>query len=160
MYCTVNEAPVHGHMRQGLYCRQHGMPAEHFLEDASYKGRRSVGDTRQHQGIPARHWHSAPEEEEQGDSLDAFVVETRLVPVSLSQIPDRLPDKVSLGSQSSLPLCILCAMYDITQYNVIIAQQHIVARLAACCDISLTCRCLCKARGPTLWLSHADVSTT
>lgn len=71
------------------------MPAEHFREDASYKVRRSDGDRRQHQGIPARHWDSAPEEEEQGDSLDAFVVETRLVPVSLSQIPDRLPDKVS-----------------------------------------------------------------
>lgn len=75
------------------------MPAEQFREDASYKVRRSIGDRRQHQGIPARHWDSAPEEEEQGDSLDAFVVETRLVPVSLSQIPDRLPDKVSLGLQ-------------------------------------------------------------
>lgn len=49
-----------------------------------------------HQGIPARHWGCPiQEEEEEEDSLDAFVVETRLVPVSLSQIPDRLPDSVS-----------------------------------------------------------------
>ncbi|KAL3148419.1 hypothetical protein ABBQ38_013873 [Trebouxia sp. C0009 RCD-2024] len=69
------------------------MPAEHFQQDASHKGR-SEGDRRQghHQGIPARHWNLALEEEGEGDSLDAFVVETRLVPVSLSQIPDRLPD--------------------------------------------------------------------
>ena len=77
-------------------CRQHGMPAEHFQQDASPKGR-PEGDRRRGriQGIPARHWNSALEEEEEGDSLDAFVVETRLVPVSLSQIPDRLPDDVS-----------------------------------------------------------------
>ena len=41
--------------------------------------------------------YKPPAEEEQGDSLDAFVVETRLMPVSLSQIPDTLPDEVSLG---------------------------------------------------------------
>lgn len=99
MYCTLSEEPVQGHVKPDLCYRQHGMPAEHFREDASYKLRRSVGDRTQHQGIPARHWDSAPEEEEQGDSLDAFVVETRLVPVSLSQIPDRLPDKVSLSLQ-------------------------------------------------------------
>lgn len=97
--CTLYEAHVHGHMKPSLYRRQHGMPAEHFQADASYKVGRSDRDRKQHQGIPARHWDSAPEEEEQGDSLDAFVVETRLVPVSLSQIPDRLPDKASLGLQ-------------------------------------------------------------
>ena len=73
------------------------MPAEHFQEDASYKVRRSQEDSKKLQGIPARHWNSAPVEEDEGDSLDAFVVETRLVPVSLSQIPDPLPDNVSLG---------------------------------------------------------------
>ena len=72
------------------------MPAGHFQQDASPKGRPEGDRGRErHQGIPARHWNSALEEE--GDSLDAFVVETRLVPVSLSQIPDRLPDDVSLA---------------------------------------------------------------
>ena len=73
------------------------MPADHSQHGAFYKARpdRSRG---QHQGIPAHHWGPAPEEDEgheQGDSLDAFVVETRLVPASLSQIPDHLPDNVS-----------------------------------------------------------------
>ena len=81
--------------KQRLCCRQHGMPAEHFQDDASYKARMSEQDSKKHQGIPARHWNSAPVDE--GDSLDAFVVETRLVPASLSQIPDRLPEHVSLG---------------------------------------------------------------
>lgn len=84
------------------------MPAEHFQQDASHKGR-SEGDRRQghHQGIPARHWNLALEEEGEGDSLDAFVVETRLVPVSLSQIPDRLPDHVSLAHIWSLSVALL-----------------------------------------------------
>ena len=72
------------------------MPAQHLQEDASYKVR-SDGDRGRHHGIPARHCNPPQEEEEEGDSLDAFVVETRLVPVSLSQIPDRLPDNVSLS---------------------------------------------------------------
>lgn len=72
------------------------MPAEHVHEDALYKGG-SEGDQGQgrHQGIPARHWNCVQGQQVEGDSLDAFVVETRLVPVSLSQIPDRLPDNVS-----------------------------------------------------------------
>lgn len=73
------------------------MPAERFQDSASYKVRRSHEESKKLQGIPARHWNCAPAEEDEGDSLDAFVVETRLVPVSLSQIPDRLPDHVSLG---------------------------------------------------------------
>lgn len=78
-------------------CRRHGMPAEAFYEEHSHKARpdRSRG---QIQGIPAKHRGLAPdEEEEEGDSFDAFVVETRLVPVSLSQIPDLLPENVSLA---------------------------------------------------------------
>lgn len=72
------------------------MPAK-IQDNVSIKVRRSREDSKQLQGIPARHWNSAPAEEDEGDSLDAFIVETRLVPVSLSQIPDRLPDNVSLG---------------------------------------------------------------
>ena len=72
------------------------MPAE-IQDNVSIKVRRSREDSKQLQGISARHWNSAPAVEDEGDSLDAFIVETRLVPVSLSQIPDRLPDNVSLA---------------------------------------------------------------
>ena len=73
------------------------MAAYNFQEEILDKARPDRGKGHC-QGIPARRWGSqaeAAEEEEEGDSLDAFVVETRLVPVSLSQIPDRLPDNVS-----------------------------------------------------------------
>lgn len=84
------------------------MPADHTQlhydhKAGSHKGTDRLGH------VPSRHWapsaadvgdhrtRSAPgnEEEQEEDSLDAFVVETRLMPVSLSQIPDQLPDHVS-----------------------------------------------------------------
>lgn len=91
--------------------RAHGMPADHLQPGHRHKAGPEHRSTDKGGQIPARHWgpsaagagaHEAgpaPKEEEEegemGDSLDAFVVETRLVPVSLSQIPDQLPDHVS-----------------------------------------------------------------
>lgn len=90
--------------------RAHGMPADHLQPGHKHKAGSEHRSTDKGGQIPARHWgpsaaaagdHEAgpapeeEEEEEMGDSLDAFVVETRLVPVSLSQIPDQLPDHVS-----------------------------------------------------------------
>ncbi len=84
------------------------MPADHTQLDHHHKaGSHKSTDRPGH--TPLRPWgpsaadvgdhrtRSAPgkEEEQEEDSLDAFVVETRLVPVSLSQIPDQLPDHVS-----------------------------------------------------------------
>lgn len=80
------------------------MPAEYSQWSAQHNCG-TFRSSEQQQLIPARHdnlargpqWGQtglvANDEQEQGDSLDAFV-ETRLVPVSLSQIPDRLPDHV------------------------------------------------------------------
>ena len=82
------------------------MPVD-LLQSGYHHNARPYEGSEQHMQIPA--WHgnqragsarglsrAGPNEEQQeGDSLDAFV-ETRLVPVSLSQIPDRLPDHVSL----------------------------------------------------------------
>ena len=72
--------------------------------------------------IPARHWgaqatvpqghkpaHASQEaEEEEGDSLDDFVVQTRLVPVSLSHIPDELPEHVGLHLTLATHVCMVC----------------------------------------------------
>ncbi|KAL3137077.1 hypothetical protein ABBQ32_006662 [Trebouxia sp. C0010 RCD-2024] len=92
--CSQQAAAMEDLQRQAQQAAtQHGMPVEHFQQGGSHKGR-SEGDRgrKQHQGMPARRWNLPLEEEGEGDSLDAFVVETRLVPVSLSQIPDCLPD--------------------------------------------------------------------
>ena len=85
------------------------MPADHTQPDRHHKAGLHKSTERPGQ-TPPRHWgppsaadvgdhrtRSAPgkEEEQEEDSLDAFVVETHLVPVSLSQIPDQLPDPVS-----------------------------------------------------------------
>ncbi len=84
------------------------MPADHTHSDHHHKAG-SHKSTDRHGQVPSRQWgpsaadvgdhstRSAPgkDEEQEEDSLDAFVVETRLVPVSLSQIPDQLPDHVS-----------------------------------------------------------------
>lgn len=113
----------HGHEASivlPLCCRQHGMPAEHFQDNASYKVRRSQEGSKKLQGIPARHPNSAPPEEDEGDSLDAFVVETRLVPVSLSQIPDRLPDNVSLGHKR----CTQTPQFLCTPLQACVARQE------------------------------------
>ena len=90
--------------------RAHGMPVDHLQPIHKHKAGSEHRSPDKGGQIPARHWgptaaaagdHEAgpapeeEEEEEMGDSLDAFVVETRLVPVSLSQIPDQLPDHVS-----------------------------------------------------------------
>jgi hypothetical protein len=83
------------------------MPADHTQSDyhhktGSHKSTDRPGQVHSRQGLSAaevgdHRTSSAPgkEEEQEEDSLDAFVVETRLVPVSLSQIPDQLPDHVS-----------------------------------------------------------------
>ena len=92
------------------------MPADHLQADLHHQpGSGHDRGAGRDQRIPARHWGPAAgapggqkgrtaqqeDEEEEGDSLDAFVVETRLVPVSLSQIPDQLPDHLrSLFSAS------------------------------------------------------------
>jgi len=84
------------------------MPADHMQADHHHKAGSHKSTDRPGQ-TPSRHWgpsaaevgdhrtRSAPgqEGEQEEDSLDAFVVETHLVPVSLSQIPDQLPDHVS-----------------------------------------------------------------
>ena len=91
-----------------LVCRAHGIPEDHTQSDYHHKAGSHKSTDRPGQ-VPSRHWgpsaaevgnhrtRSAPgkEKAQEEDSLDAFVVETRLVPVSLSQIPDQLLDHVS-----------------------------------------------------------------
>jgi len=110
--CVVDElvmCPQEMHVSCASTCVQGAWHASRpHASGPSSQGRLSQSTDRPGQ-TPSRHWgpsaaevgdhrtRSAPgqEGEQEEDSLDAFVVETHLVPVSLSQIPDQLPDHVS-----------------------------------------------------------------
>lgn len=89
--------------------RQRSSQAGTLLRHEQMQQNRSSGQQLQQSLSQQRQSHQQPyqylpsAEEDEGDSLDAFVVETRLMPVSLSQIPDTLPDEVSSAA------CLACS---------------------------------------------------